>query len=274
MTTKTPVVALTIAGTDSGGSAGIAADLKTFAAHSVHGTFAVTVVTAQNTTGIQSAHPIPADMVAGQLDAITSDFSVQATKTGLLFTPEVLEAVAERAGHLGQLVVDPVLVTSAGEPMLDDAMPELYRKRLFPHAAACTPNVAEASLLTGIDITDRDSAIEAALALRELGPELVVVTGLLDGEYSIDTIATANGVLAREQQRIDTANVLGTGCSLSSAMTAHIAKGASAEAAVDPAAAFVHKGLRSSASWRLGAGRGPIDHFVDRSTSEEEPTNG
>ena len=274
MTTKTPVVAMTIAGTDSGGSAGIAADLKTFASHHVHGTFAATVVTAQNTTGIASVHPIPPDMVAAQLDAILGDFSVRATKTGLLYTTEVLEGVAERVDQLGALVVDPVLVTSSGEPMLDDVMPELYRDRLFPHAVAVTPNVAEASLLTGIDVVDRESAMEAAVALCELGPQLAVITGLLEENFSVDTIATATGVTIREQQRIDTANVLGTGCSLSSAMTALIAKGTSVEASVGPAATFVHEGLRSSASWRLGAGRGPIDHFVDPSTPRKGRTDG
>jgi len=261
MRVGTPPVALTIAGTDSGGSAGLAADLKTFAAHRTHGVFAVTVVTAQNTTGIRDVHPITPDMVAAQLDTVLDDFTIAATKTGLLFTPEIVELVAERAHKFENLVIDPVLVTSAGAPMLDDSMPALYRDRLLPHAAACTPNVAEASLLSGIEITDRQTALAAAAALRDLGPGLVVVTGFLEDEVSVDVLADENGERMSEQSRVDTKNVLGTGCSLSAAIAAQLAAGASPAFAVDAARAFVHHGLRSSAGWRLGEGRGPIDHF-------------
>lgn len=261
-TSATPSTALTIAGTDSGGAAGLAADVKTFAAHNVHGVFAVTVVTAQNSTGIRSVEPITADMVAQQIDAVADDFTIAATKTGLLFTPDVVEVVAARASRLGRLVIDPVLVTSAGRPMLDDAMPDAYRTHLFPHASLCTPNVAEASLLSGIDIVDRSSAMKAAAAIQKMGPELVVVTGLLLDELSVDALATDGRTTTHEQERIVTQNVLGTGCSLSAAAAAHLANTASLEDAVTRAAGFVHDGLRSSANWQLGQGRGPIDHFT------------
>lgn len=257
-----PPIALTIAGTDSGGSAGLAADLKTFSAHRVHGVFAVTVVTAQNSIGIRSVERINAEMVGQQLDAVLDDFAVAATKTGLLFTPDIVDIVGAHVGRLGQLVVDPVLVTSTGEPMLDDAMPDAYRTHLFPHAAVCTPNVAEASLLTGIDVVDRATAMEAASAIHTMGPDTVVVTGLLLDEVSVDAVATSEGSRTYERERIDTPNVLGTGCSLSAATAAHLARGASVVASIVDAASFVNDGLRSSASWRLGAGRGPIDHFV------------
>lgn len=252
---------LTIAGTDSGGSAGLAADLKTFAAHAVHGVFAVTVVTAQNSLGIRSVEPVEATMVAEQLDAVADDFTITAAKTGLLFTPEIVEVVGARADAFGRLVVDPVLVTSAGVPMLDDAMPDAYRTHVFPHAAACTPNVAEASLLTGIDVVDRATAIEAAAAIETMGPEVVVVTGLLIDDLAIDVVVFNGESRVYEQARIDTQNVLGTGCSFSAAITALLASGADMETAIVGAAKFVHDGLRSSASWQLGAGRGPIDHF-------------
>lgn len=240
----------------------MAADLKTFAAHFVHGVFAVTVVTAQNSTGIRSVSTIDADMVGAQLDALLDDVKIEATKTGLLFTPEIVEVVGSRAWGLGQLVVDPVLVTSAGVPMLDDAMPDAYRTHLFPHAAVCTPNVAEAELLSGVEITDRASAMTAAKAVQTMGPSLVIVTGLLLDDVSVDAIADDSGARVREQSRVDTVNVLGTGCSLSAATAAHLATGTTPGEAVDLAAGFVHDGLRSSANWRLGAGRGPIDHFT------------
>jgi len=267
---ETPPVVLTIAGSDSGGSAGLGADLKTFAAHRAHGVFAVTVVTAQNTTGISAVRAIEPEMVAAQLDALVEDFTIGAAKTGLLFTPEIVDVVAGRSGDVGHLVVDPVLVTSAGKPMLDDSMPHLYRERLLPHATVCTPNVAEASLLTGVQITDRKSALAAAVALRDLGPELVIVTGLLEEKSSIDAIADGTGERVREQSRIDTKNVLGTGCSLSAAIAALLAAGGPLGDAVEQAQTFVHEGLRSSAGWRLGDGRGPIDHFARLAGSDSD----
>ncbi len=205
-------------------------------------------------------------MVAQQIDAVADDFVIAATKTGLLFAPDIVEVVAAHAPRLGRLVVDPVLVTSAGQPMLDEAMPDAYRTHLFPHASLCTPNVAEASLLTGIDIVDRSSAMRAAAAIQQMGPEVVVVTGLLLDDLSVDALAADGHTTTHEQERIVTQNVLGTGCSLSAAAAAHLAKDASVEDAVSQAAGFVHDGLRSSASWQLGQGRGPIDHFTRAKT--------
>ena len=267
--TTTPPIACTIAGTDSGGSAGLAADLETFAAHHVHGVFAVTVVTAQNTTGIQSVHALPTSFVGDQVDALVSDMSIGATKTGLLFSRDVLEEVVERIADLGVLIVDPVLVTSAGRPMLGNEMPAGYIELLFPHAAVVTPNVAEAELLTGLSISSPDDAEVAARSLVEFGPETAVITGLFDDGHAIDTIATADRVWTHTHDKIPTNNVLGTGCTLSAAITARMASGWDVADAVDAAIDYVHDGIASGASWRIGAGRGPIDHFVDVARIED-----
>lgn len=259
----TPPVALTIAGSDTGGGAGLAADLKTFARHGVHGVFALTIATAQNTTGITAVHPLPGEFVGEQIDAVTRDFRVAATKTGLLYSQAAVEAVVDRAESCGPLVVDPVLVTSAGTPMLSADMVALYRQRLLPLATVITPNVAEASLLSGIEIIDRVSAEVAAAALLELGPAAVVITGLLEERWAVDTVAVDGEIYPMEHQRIDTKNVLGTGCSLSAAITASLASGLPIEPSIGAAASFVLAGLESAATWRLGEGRGPIDHFAN-----------
>ncbi len=259
----TPPVALTIAGSDTGGSAGLAADLKTFARHGVHGVFALTVATAQNTTGIRSVHQLPGKFVGEQIDAVTRDFRVAATKTGLLFSSEAVEAVSDRVDSLGPLVVDPVLVNSAGSPMLSEEMVVLYLERLIPVATVITPNVAEAALLSGIDIVDRDSASAAAAALIELGPAAVVITGLLEDRWAVDVVATNGEIYPMEHARVDTNNVLGTGCSLSAAITSLLASGMQIEPSIRSAASFVLAGLESSVTWRLGEGRGPIDHFAN-----------
>lgn len=269
MSTNTPPVACTIAGTDSGGNAGLAADLATFAAHRVHGVFAVTVVTAQNTTGIAAVERLPGEFVGDQLDALTSDFTIGATKTGLLFSVEAIKAVAQHTHSLGTVVIDPVLVTSSGTPMLADEVPQAYIDHLFPHADVITPNVAEASLLTGLTVSTEAEAEHAAQVLRAMGPLVVVITGLLIDDLAIDTIVDGLGTRWSRRSRVETNNVLGTGCSLSAATTALLASGWSIEDAIDAAAGYVHAGLASGASWKLGAGRGPIDHFVPTTTLED-----
>ncbi len=258
----TPPVALTIAGSDSGASAGVAADLKTFASHGVHGVFALTIATAQNTTGITDVHELPAEFIGNQIDAVTRDFNVAATKTGLLYSPTAVDVVVERAHSLGPLVIDPVIVNSAGTPMLAPEMTLLYIDKLFPLAAVITPNVSEAGLLSGIEISDRESASEAAKKLASFGPSVVVVTGLLEQDAAVDVVSYDGSVEVVEHRRILTSNVLGTGCSLSASITASLASGLPVEGAIHAAVAFVLAGLESSATWRLGEGNGPIDHFA------------
>jgi hydroxymethylpyrimidine/phosphomethylpyrimidine kinase len=257
----TPVVALTIAGSDSGGNAGLAADVKSFAAHGAHGVFAITVVTAQNTTGITSVESVSTTMIEAQIDAVASDFHIRATKTGLLFSAPVVEVVAARAATLGPLVVDPVLVSSSGAPLFDGAVMRAYVDRLFPAATVITPNAAEASLLTGIEVATRDTAKQAAMALLQHGSSAVLVTGLLVDDRSVDVLATEDGPIVLEQQLVRTKNVLGTGCSLSASIAARLAHGDDIFEAVEVGRAYVLDGLRASVSWTLGAGRGPIDHL-------------
>jgi len=259
---ETPRVALTVAGTDSGGNAGVAADLKSFAAHGTHGVFAVTLVTAQNTTGIVVAEPTKAELIGAQVDAITSDFTIGATKTGLLFTVEAIDEVARRRDLLGPLVVDPVLVSSAGQAIVGPAVIDAYIDHLFATTTVITPNVAEAALLTGRHIETREDALDAGAALLGLGPDAVVITGLHDRGQAVDVLATADEVVALDHELIDTTNVLGTGCSLSASIAARLAHGDSIPDAVAAARGYVLDGLRSSARWRLGAGHGPIDHFA------------
>lgn len=260
--TMTPPVALTVAGTDSGGSAGLAADLKSFAAHGVHGVFVVTLVTAQNSTGIVAAEPMRTDLIAAQIDALTSDFTIAASKTGLLYTVAAVEVVAARAAQLGPLVVDPVLVSSTGRQFVDGTVVSAYIEKLFPIARVLTPNVAEAALLARRSIDTRADALAAASTILDMGPEAVLVTGLLDGDRSVDVFVTANGLEAFDHELVETVNVLGTGCSLSASIAARLAQGDDLFDAVAVARSYVLDGLRSSAKWRLGAGRGPIDHLA------------
>lgn len=261
----TPPVALTIAGSDSGGNAGVAADLLTFARHGVHGVFALTIATAQNTTGITSVQTLPGQFIGEQVDAVTQDFRVAATKTGLLYSLDALDVVVERAHLLGPLVVDPVLVNSAGTLMLSADMVSAYLERLIPLATVITPNVAEASLLSGIDVVDRASAEAAAAMLIELGPVAVVITGLLEEHWAVDTVAIDGDIYPMEHRRVETENVLGTGCSLSAAIAASLASGIAVDLSLGPAASYVLAGIESAATWRLGSGRGPIDHFANPS---------
>lgn len=258
----TPAVALTIAGSDSGGSAGLAADLRSFAANGVHGVFALTLVTAQNSTGILGAEPLAPTLIASQIDALTSDFTIGSTKTGMLFTEEAVDVVASRVSELGPLVVDPVLVASSGKPLFDDRVTNAYIDRLFPVAVLVTPNVAEAALLTGLEITTRTELLEASRRLLDLGPKAALITGFHEGDNAVDAFAADGQVQPLEHPLIATSNVLGTGCSLSSAIAAHLASGDTLQTSIDVARKYVHDGLRSSSEWRLGAGQGPIDHLA------------
>ncbi|TNM36621.1 bifunctional hydroxymethylpyrimidine kinase/phosphomethylpyrimidine kinase [Nocardioides albidus] len=216
----TPPVVVTIAGTDSSGGAGIAADLVTFAALGVHGACVVAAVTAQDTTGVRAIHPVPYDVVVAQLDAVLDDLDPVAVKTGMLATPEVVRLVAERCADR-LLVVDPVLVATSGAVLATDDVREAYRADLLPVATVATPNEAEA----------------AALGLIA-GPGVVVTRG----------------------GPVPTTNDHGTGCTYSSALAAHLALGADVATAAERAAAYVSHQLTLGKHWTLGRGRGPVAH--------------
>ncbi|MFB9235639.1 bifunctional hydroxymethylpyrimidine kinase/phosphomethylpyrimidine kinase [Plantactinospora siamensis] len=262
-----PPVALTIAGSDSGGGAGIQADLKTFAALGVFGASAVTALTAQNTAAVRGVHPTPAPFVLAQVEAVLDDLPVAAVKTGMLATAEIVRTVAglAAAGRLPRLVVDPVMVSSSGHRLLEPDAERRYVEELLPHAQVLTPNLREAEVLLGRRIGTLAEQRAAAADLAALGPATVVVKG---GHSVSDTPGEAVDVLwhrgaARElrSRRVEGGNNHGSGCSFASAIAALLARGRPVEAAVTEAKAYIWTAIRGAAGWSLGAGHGPLDHF-------------
>ncbi len=262
----TPVTALTIAGSDSGGGAGAQADLKTFAAHGVHGTSALTAVTAQNTAVVRGVVPMEPDFVRLQIETVLGDFDVRSVKTGMLATARVVEVVADlaAAGRLPRLVVDPVLVSSSGQALMDPEGVEAYLTRLLPHALVATPNLREAAILANValdTLTSTDAMAAAASQIRTCGVAYVVVKGGHLVAEAPDVVAGPEGITVLEGARVATGNDHGTGCSLSAAIAANLAVGAEVLDAVRGAKTFVARALAGGAGWTLGSGHGPIDHF-------------
>jgi hydroxymethylpyrimidine/phosphomethylpyrimidine kinase len=260
-----PLVALTVAGSDSGAGAGVQADLKTFAANGVFGTSVVTAVTAQNTAAVLGVERVDPAFVDLQLEAVLADLPVAAVKTGMLASSATVAAVARWAavGRLPNLVVDPVLLSSTGRPLLDDDAVRSYLELLFPHALVITPNLREASVLTGAPVDDEASMERAARRLSEHGPRVVVVKGghLADRRRAPDVVLADGRLHVLEGERIETTNDHGSGCTLSAATTARLALGDAPLEAVTAAKAYVTEALRGAAEWHLGAGHGPLDHF-------------
>lgn len=250
----TPPVVLTIAGSDSGGGAGIQADLKTFAALGAFGASVLTAITAQNTLGVTAIHPVPADIVAAQLDAVLSDLPVAAVKVGMISDPAVARVIVERAGDLPNLVVDPVLVATAGSRLGEAAVVGL----LLPYAAVVTPNRHEAGALLGRLVETTGEMVSAAAGLAALGPQAVVVTG---SELATDVLHVDGESVLLPGEPVATVNNHGSGCTFSSAIAVRLAAGDPLRAAVTAAKGYVHRGLRGGSEWRLGAGPGPLDHF-------------
>ncbi len=262
---ETPPVVLVIAGSDSGGGAGIQADLRTLAAHGVFPTTAITALTAQNTLGVHAVHVAPVDIVAAQIEAVLSDFDVRATKTGMLASAEIIEVVAgfAAAGRLPALVVDPVMVSASGDRLLEPEAEEAYRRLLFPYAAVVTPNLGEASVLVGRTVESVAEMSEAARALAlSTGARAVMVKGgHLDADVAVDVLWDGRHLHELGGPRMATTNNHGTGCSLASAIAAGLARGVELLPAVRAAKAYVGRGLEAASGWRLGQGHGPIDHF-------------
>ena len=267
----TPPVALTIAGSDSGGGAGIQTDLVTFAAHGVHGASVITALTAQNTVGVDAVHVPPVDFLDAQLDAVLTDLPVVAVKTGMLATEAVVRAVARAAGagRLPNLVVDPVLVSSTGARLLDPGAEHAYVEALFPHALVVTPNTREASALVGGTVATAADAVEAAREIGRRGPGWVVIKGGhqvdergadVASRDAVDVVVeTSTGAVTElRAPRVETRNDHGTGCTFAAATAALLARGAPVPDALAGAKRFVHAGLVASADWRLGAGHGPV----------------
>ncbi len=259
-----PPIALTIAGSDPSGSSGLQADLPTFAAMGAHGTSVVTVVTAQNSTGVKAFHQVDHDLVVGQLDHLLSDLPPAATKTGLLREADVIRTVAERAaaGLLPNLVVDPVLVDSAGNRIVGDAELDAYRE-LAAHATVLTPNRWEAELLAETRFGDEPDTVAVAGLLALGAPAVVVTGGRGAGDTVVDHVVSAAGVHTAAGPRVGAAAIRGTGCTYSAALTAALAGGATVESATGVAHRFVQRQLERRDALQLGAGRPGLPHQAD-----------
>lgn len=262
----TPVRVMTIAGSDSGGAAGLQSDLRTFALTGVHGTSAVTAVTVQNSLGVTGFHPIPPDVVAGQIRAVVEDIGVGAVKTGMLATAGIIDAIADTAEELGiggtdgvPFLVDPVCASQHGDPLLTpDALDTLLR-RLFPLARIVTPNLDEVRLITGIEVVDDASQRDAARALHALGPRWALVKGghLRSAVTSTDVLYDGSDFLEFEAQRIDTRHDHGAGDTLGAATACALAHGLTVPDAIAFGKEWVTRSL--AAAYPVGAGHGPVN---------------
>ena len=261
--------ALTIAGSDSGGGAGIQADLKTFAAHGVYGTSAITALTAQNTLGVNGVHVVPDDFVAAQIEAVVSDLGCDAVKTGMLANSTIVEAVAAAVEslELPNLVVDPVMVAKSGDHLLDEEAVHAVRWTLLRLARVVTPNIPEAEVLAKMSITSVADMKEAARRIAMLKPSAVVIKGgHLAGPEVIDILLEKGEFHEWIGPRIEGPNTHGTGCTFAAAIAAHLAKGASLKEAVPAAKAYVEGAMRHGIP--LGKGHRPLDHFWNVRRSE------
>jgi hydroxymethylpyrimidine kinase/phosphomethylpyrimidine kinase/thiamine-phosphate diphosphorylase len=259
-----PARVLTIAGSDSGGGAGIQADLKTFAALGCFGTSAITAVTAQNTLGVQGIHALPSDFLARQIDSVLEDIGADAIKIGMLHDRTLVEVVAAALDRHPDIpvVLDPVMVATSGDALIQEDTVEAIIALLLPRASVVTPNLDELGMMAGRRLADETTAIEAGRILLASGARAVLIKGgHLPGERLSDILIDADGERLRVvAARIPTLNLHGTGCSLSSAIAAHLARGAALDEAVRAGTTYVREGLRSARWLRFGAGHGPLDH--------------
>lgn len=255
---------LSIAGSDSGGGAGIQADLKTFAALGCYGMTAITALTAQNTLGVRALHAVPAQMLKDQIDAVMEDIGADAVKIGMLHAPEIVFTVAEAIDRhaLKKVVFDPVMVATSGAVLIDNAAVDVLVRELFGRVAVITPNLDEAALLTGRALRSEQDMAQAAQALLDKGARAVLLKGgHLPGDTVVDLLVTdGGGKLWMRAPRIASPNTHGTGCTLSSAMAAYLALGATLADAVQQARAYVRAALLAGAQVRTGQGSGPLNH--------------
>lgn len=259
-------IALTIAGSDSSGGAGIQADLKTFSALGVYGASAIVALTAQNTRGVTAIHDAPPDFIVAQIDAVMDDLAVGAVKIGMVSRVETIEAIADTLVRrkVRNVVVDPVMVATSGARLLAPDAIAAVRERLLPLALLVTPNLPEAAELLGCGVArDEAEMIEQAKALRDLGAKAVLVKGGHgEGAESVDILVGEDGAVSRlAAPRITTRNTHGTGCTLSSAVAAELAKGRSLVEAVSTAKAYVAAAIAAADGLDIGSGHGPVHHF-------------
>jgi hydroxymethylpyrimidine/phosphomethylpyrimidine kinase len=254
--------ALTIAGSDSGGGAGIQADLKTFAAHRVYGTSAITAVTAQNTLGVRMWRAMPVELVLAQIEAVVGDIGADAVKIGMLANAAIVRAIGQAIDEfaLPHVVVDPVMVSKSGDRLLEDEAVAELRTAVLPRAHVVTPNIPEAEVLSGQPIRSLDDMRDAARRIAEIGPRVVVVKGgHAEGPESIDVACTRSGTFELRGPRLASRSTHGTGCTLSSAIAANLANGLAEEDAVRKARQFLEGAIRNAPD--IGAGHGPLEHM-------------
>jgi len=258
-------IALTIAGSDSSGGAGIQADLKTFAALGVYGASVITALTAQNTHGVSGIHPVPAGFVTAQIDAVFSDLDVKAVKIGMVAQLATIDAIAASLMRWSpkHVVLDPVLIATSGDRLLAADAVESLRTQLIPRASLITPNLPEAAALLDEPVASSESAIvQQGRRLLAMGcPAVLIKGGHAQGSDSIDYLVSGNGMLALPAPRIATKNTHGTGCSLSSAIAAGLAKGEDLETAIRNAKAWISAAIAAADRLGVGHGHGPIHHF-------------
>jgi hydroxymethylpyrimidine/phosphomethylpyrimidine kinase len=263
------VIAMTIAGSDSGGGAGIQADLKTFHAHGVFGTSVITALTAQNTLGVSAIHALPPRFVVAQYTQVMDDLGAQAAKTGMLANARIVKALgrALRERPIPRLVVDPVMISKAGSPLLEPEAVSALIEHILPLAAVITPNLHEAAALTGAQvIRDLEGMALAAERIRRLGPQAVLVKGghLPAEDEAVDLLYDGSKTLEFRSERLDQRHTHGTGCTYSAAITAGLARGLPLVDAVRRAKAYITEAIRTAPG--LGRGVGPLNHFVDVDT--------
>lgn len=262
-------IALTIAGSDSGGGAGIQADLKAFSALGVYGASVITAVTAQNTCAVTAVHEIPPEVIRAQIEAVLGDLDVGAIKIGMLSSPEIIDTVADAISQTDiPVVLDPVMVAKSGDRLLQDRAIDALKTRLVPRAQVVTPNLPEAAVLTGkaeaVGIEEMEAQGRALLASG--AGSVLMKGGHASGDVCTDLLITGAGTpLCFEAERIDTRNTHGTGCTLSAAIAAGLARGGALPSAVAEAHAYLHKAILAADRLRIGQGHGPVHHFHEAS---------
>ncbi|WP_091702024.1 bifunctional hydroxymethylpyrimidine kinase/phosphomethylpyrimidine kinase [Anoxybacillus pushchinoensis] len=255
--------ALTIAGSDSGGGAGIQADLKTFHQFRVFGMSAITAVTAQNTLGVQAVYPLPLEAIEKQIDSVAVDLSPDAVKTGMLFSHEIIELVAQKTAQYRwtRIVVDPVMVAKGGAPLLKQEAIEAFKRHMLPLAYVLTPNIPEAEVLTNMRIETFEDRKEAAKKLHHLGVRYVVMKGgHAEGSELVDLLYDGERFYEWKSERIETKHTHGTGCTFAAAITAQLAKGKTIYEAIDIAKRFIQAAVEQAL--HIGSGHGPTNHWA------------
>jgi hydroxymethylpyrimidine/phosphomethylpyrimidine kinase len=258
-------IAVTIAGSDPSGGAGIQADLKTFSALNVYAASVITALTAQNTRGVTGIHDVPAEFITAQIDAVFSDLAVNAVKIGMLSRPGAIHAVAAGLDRWRQtlVVLDPVMVAASGDRLLAPDAIDVLKRELFPRALLVTPNLPEAAALLDAPLAETESEMRAqAEKLLALGPKTVLMKGgHARGPESVDLLVSADATARLVAERVPTANTHGTGCTLSAAIAAGLAKGQRLAEAVSDAKQYVTEAIRAADDLQVGAGHGPVHHF-------------